>query len=906
MFASIREAYGIERDDSLKLRDYPTLAHVVGFVHDRCGTADTADTTTPAEPETATTTPAEPETATAPPATQATNTPEPEPDGFPRRVPVPVLRPPLDSCVETALQLEGARVLVMPDSGGVAPELSKRLEAVGATVLTIEGAPDTGALEQQLKVWSDEGPIDGVFWLPGLDPEGEVAELDAATRQAALHVRVKLLAAAMRTLESGAFLLSGTRLGGRHGYDAAGATGVFGGAVTGFTKALSRERPDALVKSVDFELGGAPAQTAELILAEALRDPGAVEIGYADGLRWSVGLIDAPARPDASRRPDASTVFLITGAAGSIVSAITADLAAAAGGGVFHMLDLVPEPDPEDPDLARFSSDRDGLKAELAERIRERGKRPTPKLIERELARIERACAARDAIAEIERAGGEVHWHQLDLTDPEQVARALAAAVERSGKIDVLMHCAGLEISHFLADKPQREYDLVFDVKAHGWLNVLAGLEQAGAKPGAAVVFSSIAGRFGNGGQTDYSAANDLLCKSVSQMRRGGTTRGIAIDWTAWSEIGMASRGSIPTVMKAARIDMLAPEEGIPIVRRELTAAGSGGETLVAGSLGILLAERHPSGGVDLDRVSSALLQSGGPMSGRVDSFTADGTLTVLTELDPARQAFLNDHRMDGTPVLPGVMGMEGFAETAKALVPGYEVIELEDVELLAPFKFYRDEPRTAILRARLRDGGGGTVLADCELLGRRRLPGQDEVETRHFSGRARLAASVPAQPQGAVVPDDGQGVDHDALYGVYFHGPAYQVLDRAWRDNGNVVGRLASQLPADHDPESRPTELAPRLIELCFQTAGVWELGTAGRIALPTHVDRVFRYAGASDPGRLTAVVSPHAGGADAEVVDEHGKVRVRLEGYRTIELPGAVQDEALAPIRDAMAGGD
>ena len=30
VFAAIREAYGIERDDSLKLRDYPTLNHVVG------------------------------------------------------------------------------------------------------------------------------------------------------------------------------------------------------------------------------------------------------------------------------------------------------------------------------------------------------------------------------------------------------------------------------------------------------------------------------------------------------------------------------------------------------------------------------------------------------------------------------------------------------------------------------------------------------------------------------------------------------------------------------------------------------------------------------------------------------------------------------------------------------------
>lgn len=71
------------------------------------------------------------------------------------------------------------------------------------------------------------------------------------------------------------------------------------------------------------------------------------------------------------------------------------------------------------------------------------------------------------------------------------------------------MHCAGLEISHFLPDKPQREYDLVFDVEVEGWLSLLRALR--GAEIGAAVVFSSIAGRFGNAGQTDYSAANDLL-----------------------------------------------------------------------------------------------------------------------------------------------------------------------------------------------------------------------------------------------------------------------------------------------------------------------------------------------------------------------------------------------------------
>jgi hypothetical protein len=280
----------------------------------------------------------------------------------------------------------------------------------------------------------------------------------------------------------------------------------------------------------------------------------------------------------------------------------------------------------------------------------------------------------------------------------------------------------------------------------------------------------------------------------------------------------------------------------------------------------------------------------------------------VLTELDPGRQKFLDHHRIEGTPVLPGVMGMEGFAEAARALLPGWEVVALEDVELLAPFKFYRDEPRTLELRALVRDGGDGTLVGDCELIGRRTLPGQGEQETRHFTGRARLAREAPAAPPADTSPTDGEdGVDHDAVYRVYFHGPAYQVLDRAWRDNGHVVGRLAGDLPVDHEPPASPIVFVPRLIELCFQTAGVWELGTAGRMALPTRVERVVRYAGADAPGALWAVVSPRDGGdgVDAEVVDEAGTVRVRLEGYRTIELPGGVDAGALAPIRTAMGAG-
>jgi acyl transferase domain-containing protein/acyl carrier protein len=913
VFATVREEYGIERDDSLKLRDYPTLNHVVGFVRDRAGLQASAAPVTSTEADM--TAPEEAVSAATPSAAPLENA---DAQGFLRRVPVPVLRPPLTQCVLSGLALgEGSRVVMMPDTGGVSNALAERLGKLGVEVLMISGAPDAETLKQRIAEWATAGPIQGVYWLAALDDEGPLGGLDARARRDALHVRVKLLAVTMRALADrvsgeGTFLVSGTRLGGRHGYDADGAVSVLGGAVTGFTKALSRERPQAHVKAVDFGSGSDATSLAEILLAETLRDPGAVEIGYADDLRWSVALIEQVAEHDQGREPDRETVFMVTGAAGSIVSAIICDLAAVTGG-TFHLLDLVPAPDPADLDLSRSSTDRDGLKDELAGRIRERGERPTPKLVERELARIERARAALDAIDAIERSGGKAHWHQVDLTDAEQVSGAVAAVVQASGRIDVLLHCAGVEISHFLTDKRQREYDLVFDVKAHGWLNILAALEDVGpvqeTGPDCAIVFSSIAGRFGNGGQTDYSAANDLLCKSVSNMRRAGSTRGVAIDWTAWGEIGMASRGSIPKLMEAAGIGMLPTSVGVPVVHRELAASGPGREVVVAASLGVMLEERHPTGGLDVESVAAALAQRSGPMTGAITGFSASGTVTVVTELDPGRQAFLNDHRIDGTPVLPGVMGIEGFAEVAAALVPGFKAVAFEDIELLAPFKFYRDEPRTVTLRAVLHDGGDGTVIADCELIGRRSLRGQGEQETRHFSGRARLARKASAAPKAIARPaeesEDHPGVGRDAVYGVYFHGPAYQVLDRAWRDNGHVVGSLAAGLPADHEPPSQPTELAPRLIELCFQTAGVWELGTAGRMALPTHVDRVVQFAVGKEPGRLWAVVSRSERGVDAEVVDESGRVLVRLEGYRTIELPGQIEAAALAAIRAAMGEG-
>jgi NAD(P)-dependent dehydrogenase (short-subunit alcohol dehydrogenase family)/acyl carrier protein len=919
MFAAIRAAYNIPRDENLKLRDFPTLAHVIQFARDRSGlAAQAAGSPAPSQEQGAAkiTTPASP-SSSAPARVKA---PRPALASFdaantiPRRVPVPVLRPPLNICKPTGVTLgSGSRLVIVADIDGVADALAQALQVKGVEVLFIKGTPDSLALTTHLKEWTAAGPVQGIYWLPALDIEAQISEMNAAAWRQAVGVRVKSLYAAMRALYEqiaapGKFLISATRLGGQHGYDEAGAVAPLGGAVAGFTKTYKRERSNALVKVVDFEASHKPAEIAQLLVDETLRDPGAVEIGYNQGLRWTIGLQEQPA---ADGQPgltlDENSVFLITGAAGSIVSAITADLAAASGG-TFYLLDLVPEPDPNDPDLKRFAADKDGLKRDLFARIQARGERATPALVEKELAGLERAQAARAAIEAVKSAGGTAHYFSVNLTDADSVAKVIEQVRQRSGRIDVLLHAAGIERSHFLLDKDPREFDLVFDVKSDGFFNLLRAIGDMPLK--AAVAFSSIAGRFGNGGQTDYSSANDLLCKFTSSFRTTRpATRGIAIDWTAWGGIGMATRGSIPKMMELAGIDMLPPEAGVPLIRRELTAGGTRGEIVIGQRLGILLNEWDETGGLDSSAADAAkdLSQVKGPVAGKITCAGILKPLTIETTLDPKIQPFLYDHQIDGTPVLPGVMGIEAFAEAAKSLLPDWHVQSVEEVNFLAPFKFYRSEPRTLTVETLVHPPGDGLV-ADCRLIGRRPLPNQSEPQTTiHFTARVRLTKQ-PLKSVVGPVPGSQPGaiVEASEIYRLYFHGPAYQVLERAWWDGKRIVALMTNELPANHSPADLPTLMGPRLIELCFQAAGLWEMGVQGRMGLPQHIDRVsvLRPPELAE-GRLYAAVTPNPARSsfDAEVLDAAGNRYVQLSGYRTVALPNAIEVERLKPLHALLA---
>jgi hypothetical protein len=174
-----------------------------------------------------------------------------------------------------------------------------------------------------------------------------------------------------------------------------------------------------------------------------------------------------------------------------------------------------------------------------------------------------------------------------------------------------------------------------------------------------------------------------------------------------------------------------------------------------------------------------------------------------------------------------------------------------------------------------------------------------------HFTARVLLTKQL-REFTGTPVRPEGNVISAPDIYRVYFHGPAYQVVEKAWWDGKRIIGAMSGKLAANHHPSDLTTLVSPRLIELCFQTAGICEIGTDGRMGLPLHIDHLSFSNQIVDADKETchAVVTrkPEQNSFDAEIVDASGKRHVQLRGYHTVSVPGAIDPQKLKALQAAM----
>ena len=170
--------------------------------------------------------------------------------------------------------------------------------------------------------------------------------------------------------------------------------------------------------------------------------------------------------------------------------------------------------------------------------------------------------------------------------------------------------------------------------------------------------------------------------------------------------------------------------------------------------------------------------------------------------------------------------------------------------------------------------------------------PGLPTREAEHFRAAVRLRREAPEprridfRAPGA----DSLPIPAAEIYKAFFHGPAYQVIERAAVNGRSAAALMARDLPPNTLPAHVASLMAPRRVELCFQAVALWSLKATGNLALPQASSASPSIARRRRPGAPSLRLfgkRAQDGVFDAQVVDEDGRVYVDLQGFRTVARP-------------------
>ena len=143
---------------------------------------------------------------------------------------------------------------------------------------------------------------------------------------------------------------------------------------------------------------------------------------------------------------------------------------------------------------------------------------------------------------------------QCDVSDSQQLVAALQQCNERYGKIDLLLHTAGVLNDGVVATKTWEQLEPVLAAKSFAADVCCQYVRQSPDAVGSLVLFSSIASDVGLFGQFAYSAANNYLDGLCRQMKHEstGSAKVLSVNWPAFRDVGMAVRSQVDLSADAA------------------------------------------------------------------------------------------------------------------------------------------------------------------------------------------------------------------------------------------------------------------------------------------------------------------------------------------------------------------
>ncbi|MFT5679671.1 MAG: NAD(P)-dependent dehydrogenase (short-subunit alcohol dehydrogenase family), partial [Myxococcota bacterium] len=812
IFGSVREKLGLDQDDEFNLADHPTIAGLAGYLSSRVAAGAPVE-----EPPVAEQPVAEPSLDDDPSSEEAPgpfDSPTPlnletfdDPHGLPE--PRSIAKPVDPNVLPASFRIR--RPVLVDSPAWAIGSLS------GRTVKVLGAGPLAASLKAELKRRGAKtsGRPDAV-----IDADADVIRSFHAARALDSHRPTDWVCASLIGADPTVVPAEiAVRIGAR----------------AGFTKALNQEWSECAARLVDVHPSLSDPKAARLLCDELAARDGAVEIFHHGGRRLTMALQLEP-MPTSGQPLTNNPVIVLTGGTRGITARIALEFAHRGPCRLALLARTAPAGAPLDEGTTR---------AEIRAALQESGHRGTPAEIETRMKPLRSADEVRQNIAKLTEAGAEVMFVSVDLSDPVTIHGALERVRTNWGRIDGVVHGAGAEESRLIIDKDENDFRRIFDGKALGGL----ALAEALSEQTWLVSMGSVAGRFGNPGQVDYAAANEAMARVCL-----GRARSLHVDWTAWGDVGMASRGGMDTLLVSRGIELLPAAPGAALLV-DMVLEEMWGEKVVAGRLGDM------TSACDHPLLDTLRYEGDGVVAERLLSLTSD--------------PWIADHAIDGVPVLPGVIGLEMMAAVATRCRPSRAYCGTREVSFSAPIKLYRDEPTRLIVHAE--PEGSSTIR--CTLSSQRTAKTGRVLTTEHFSALIELRAELSPKPLPPAIAFDTR-IDQSEIYQRFFHGPSFQVLESA---SGVTADGLEAEILVDHGLVSGGLITAPLILEAAFQAAGLHRMVVDGERALPARIKQVSLLTVPKDGASLWALVRRVGDHYDIDVSSGSAPV-MRIRGFEMV----------------------
>jgi acyl transferase domain-containing protein len=289
----------------------------------------------------------------------------------------------------------------------------------------------------------------------------------------------------------------------------------------GPARVIPKELPGLTCRSIDLDFTNERTdEFAALLIAEMSSNRENATIAFRDGRRY-VEAVEPLALSVAAQdnRLDHGGVYLITGGVGglglSVAEQLSREFAAC-------LVLITRSPVPSESTWAAVLHDRS-------------------------LSNVDRDRIQK--LVEIRSFAGGLMIAQGDVTNLEQMQEIVALAIKKFGKIDGVIHAAGVLDDGPLMLKTAQSTARVLDPKVRGTLILEQALRNLPLR--FFVLFSSISSIDPPPGQVDYAAANTFL-DAFAISRKGPVT---VVNWGAWRDIGMAERSSSHPLLRERLLD---------------------------------------------------------------------------------------------------------------------------------------------------------------------------------------------------------------------------------------------------------------------------------------------------------------------------------------------------------------